>query len=119
MGSVPVATFERTSARASAMMIVPLLALALFINYVDRGNLATASPLIKDELKLSNTELGFLTSAFFWTYTPAQLLIGWLIERFGATVVLAASVATWSAATAFTGLSSGFAMLMLLRLMLG
>jgi hypothetical protein len=40
--------------------VVALLALAIFINYVDRGNLATAAPLIKGELKLSNTQIGIL-----------------------------------------------------------
>jgi hypothetical protein len=40
--------------------VVALLTLAAFINYVDRGNLATAGPLIRDQLSLSNTQLGLL-----------------------------------------------------------
>ncbi len=56
--------------------VVGLLALVIFINYVDRGNLATATPLLKDELKLNNTQVGWLLSAFFWSYTPAQILAG-------------------------------------------
>ena len=61
-----------------ARWMVLLLGAAVFINYVDRGNLATAGPLIKTELNLTNTEFGLLISAFFWTYTPAQLIAGWL-----------------------------------------
>ena len=61
--------------------VVPLLAVAVFINYVDRGNLATAAPLIQDELGLSATQIGLLLSAFFWSYVPAQILAGWLSER--------------------------------------
>jgi hypothetical protein len=38
--------------------VVPLLAIAVFINYVDRGNMATAAPLIKDHLHLSSTQIG-------------------------------------------------------------
>jgi len=45
--------------------IVLLLAAAICINYVDRGNLATAAPLLKTELNLSNTQVGVLLSAFF------------------------------------------------------
>jgi len=45
--------------------VVLLLATVVFINYVDRGNLATASPLLKDELGLSNAQIGILLSAFF------------------------------------------------------
>jgi Major Facilitator Superfamily len=59
--------------------VVVLLALAIFINYVDRGNLATAAPLMKDELHLSASRIGLLLSAFFWTYVPAQLLASWLM----------------------------------------
>ena len=47
-----------------------LLAIAVFINYVDRGNLATAAPLLQVDLNLSNTQVGLLLSAFYWTYAP-------------------------------------------------
>jgi MFS family permease len=99
--------------------IVPLLALCVFINYIDRGNLPTAAPLIKDELHLSATAVGALTSAFFWSYTPSQLIAGWLTERFHPYRVLAAGLAIWSLATAATGLVSGFASLLVLRILLG
>ena len=100
-------------------MVVPLLALAVFINYVDRGNLATAAPLIKDELALSSTEVGVLISAFFWTYTPGLVLSGWLADRFNAYHTLAAGLALWSLATLLSGFAGGFAALLLLRLLLG
>src|SRR5262249_12553045 len=99
--------------------VVALLALAAFINYVDRGNLATAGPLIRDQFELSNTQLGVLLSAFFWTYVPAQLPAGWLAERLDARGVLAMGLGIWGAATALTGLASGFLMLLILRVMLG
>jgi MFS family permease len=96
-----------------------LLTLAAFINYVDRGNLATAGPLIRDQFELSNTQLGLLLAAFFWSYTPGQLPAGWLAERLDARRVLAVGLAVWGAATALTGLATGFAMLLVLRMMLG
>ncbi|HXI66800.1 MAG TPA: MFS transporter, partial [Steroidobacteraceae bacterium] len=99
--------------------VVALLTLAAFINYVDRGNLATAAPLIRDQLSLSNTQLGVLLAAFFWSYAPAQLPAGWLAERLDARRVLAAGLALWGAATALTGLATDFIMLLTLRLMLG
>jgi sugar phosphate permease len=76
-----------------SIRVVVLLALAAFINYVDRGNLATAGPLIRDELALSNAQLGALLSAFFWTYAPAQPLVGWLAERLDPSIVLAVGLA--------------------------
>jgi MFS family permease len=99
--------------------VVALLTLAAFINYVDRGNLATAGPLIRDQFALSNAELGLLLSAFFWSYAPGQLPAGWVAERFDARRVLAAGLIVWSGATVLTGLASGFVMLLALRVMLG
>jgi MFS family permease len=99
--------------------IVALLALALFINYIDRGNLSTAAPRIKDELKLSSTQLGFLLSIFFWTYTLGMPLAGWLQERINAYRTLALGLALWSLATLLTGLATSFVMLIVLRLLLG
>jgi MFS family permease len=99
--------------------VIGLLAVAVFINYVDRGNLATAAPLIRDELHLSNTQLGVLLSAFFWSYTPGQILAGWLAEKINAYRTLALGLAIWSAATAGSGLVGSFTALIMLRLVLG
>jgi MFS family permease len=99
--------------------IVLLLALAVFINYVDRGNLATAAPLVQDELHLTNAQIGLLLSAFFWSYAPAQLLSGWLAHRFDVRYVLAGGLIVWSIATLASGLTSSFALLCALRLLLG
>ncbi len=99
--------------------VVPLLALAVLINYVDRGNLATAAPLIRGEMHLSSTQIGILLSAFFWSYVPSHLLVGWLIERINAYRTLALGLAIWALATAATGLVSGFAGLLALRIVLG
>jgi MFS family permease len=99
--------------------IVVLLALAIFINYVDRGNLATAAPLMKDELHLSASQIGLLLSVFYWTYVPGQIVAGWLVEKINPYRTYALGLALWSVATALTGVSSGFSMLIALRLLLG
>jgi len=98
---------------------VLLVTLAVFINYVDRGNLATAAPLIQDQLGLTATQLGLLGSAFYYAYVPLMPAAGWLAEHLGPKRVLAAGIAIWSAATACTGLAGGFVALLLLRLLLG
>ena len=99
--------------------VVPLLSVAVFINYVDRGNLAIAAPLLTDQLALSGTQLGLLLSAFFWSYVPAQILAGWLAERINAYRTLALGLVLWSTATIVTGLVSGFGTLIMLRILLG
>ena len=96
-----------------------LLALSIFINYVDRGNLAIAAPLIQDELHLSNVQLGILLASFFWTYATFQVISGWLVDHFSVNWVLAAGVLLWSAATFGTGIVHGFALILAMRLVLG
>jgi len=102
-----------------AFRLVLLVSTALFINYIDRGNLATAAPLIQDELHLSATQLGLLASVFYYSYVVLMAPAGWLAERYGAKLMLGLGLAVWSAATFLTGFTTGFAMLLGLRLLLG
>src|SRR5262249_39580014 len=96
-----------------------LLVVSVLINYVDRGNLSIAAPLLKGELGISASQLGILLSAFFWTYTVMQFVCGLFIDRFDVNRVLASGYLLWSLATAVTGVVNGFAMLLAMRLLLG
>jgi MFS family permease len=104
---------------AQSKQLVLFVSVALLINYVDRGNLATAGPLLQEELGLTGTQLGVLLSAFYYTYVLAMVPMGWLTERWGAHRVLAAGIAIWSLATFLTGFALGFWTILLLRLLLG
>ena len=99
--------------------LVFAVSVAMLINYIDRGNLATAVPLIHDDLGLSSTQLGFLLSAFYYSYVAFMIPAGWLAERFGPNRVLAGGVCVWGLATFLTGFASGFWSLLAFRLMLG
>jgi MFS family permease len=96
-----------------------LLTLSVLINYVDRGNLSIAAPLLKDQLNISVSQLGILLSAFFWTYTALLFVSGWLVDRFDVNLVIAVAYLLWSLATATTGIVHGFTMLLVMRLILG
>ena len=96
-----------------------LLALSIFINYIDRGNLSIAAPHIKDELGFTYSQLGILFASFFWTYAIFQIVSGWLVDRFPVNWVLALGILLWSAATVATGLVNGFKLLLAVRLILG
>jgi MFS family permease len=99
--------------------VLTLLFLALFINYIDRGALSIAAPMLKEQFGMSPGRLGVLLSAFFWTYASFLLISGWLADRFDPGVVLAAGFFLWSMATLFTGVLPGFAGLFAMRLLLG
>jgi len=103
----------------SAARLVLLVTSAVFINYIDRGNLATAAPMMQDELHLSASQLGILLSAFYYGYVVCMPAMGWLAERYGAKRVLAAGVTIWSVATLTTGFAGSFVTLLALRVLLG
>lgn len=101
------------------MLLASLLGVAVFFNYVDRGAIGIAAPLMIAELKLSPESFGIILSAFFWVYAPIQLLVGWLVDRFSVFKLMAAGVLLWAVATLAMGFVSGFAALVLLRVLLG
>jgi MFS family permease len=105
--------------RRTGSALVFLLGAAIFFNYVDRGALPVAAPLLKGDLKLSNETYGWAVSGFFWIYAPIQLFAGWLCDRFSVYKLLALGITLWAASTLLMGFVGGFASLFVLRVMLG
>lgn len=103
----------------SVKVFIAVIATAILLNYVDRGLLGIAGPLIKDELSLSATQFGLAVSAFFWVYAPIHLLIGRLCDRLPVYTVFASGVALWAASTFLTAFVVGLLSLVLLRVFLG
>jgi len=96
-----------------------LLGLAILLNYIDRGAIAIASPVLKPELHLSNTGYGYAVSAFFWTYVPIQFFIGWACDRWCVYRLIAAGIGLWALSTLAMGLVGGLLSLVIFRLLLG
>ena len=111
------AAVDRSSRTASALVF--LLGTAVFLNYVDRGAIGIAAPLMKSELHLSEEAYGVAFSAFFWIYAPVQLFVGWLCDRFSVYKLMAAGILLWAGSTLLMGFVGGFASLLVLRIMLG
>ena len=105
--------------RAARSPVVLLCAAILFINYMDRGTLSMAAPLMQKDLGIDDRAMGTLLSAFFWSYALMQVPIGWLAERYGGHRILAMGLAIWAGATVLTGAVSSFALLLVLRMALG
>lgn len=110
---------QRIGIAGALRIVLFLLAVSIFINYIDRSNLSIAAPALKDEFGISSSQLGLLLSAFFWTYSCFQLISGWLVDRLNVNWVFAGGFFLWSAATAGTGIVHAFSWLFALRLLLG
>ncbi|MEE7450899.1 MFS transporter [Methylobacterium radiotolerans] len=106
-------------------LIVAMLFAATTINYADRATISIAGPDMAKELGLSPVQMGYVFSAFAWSYVLAQIPGGWLLDRYSVKWVYAAAVALWSGFTLvqgavgfFTGLTA-VVLLFALRLAVG
>jgi ACS family glucarate transporter-like MFS transporter len=105
--------------------ILAILFIVTTLNYADRATISIAGPEIKKALGLSAVEMGYIFSAFAWSYVLAQLPGGWLLDRFGSKITYFLSIFLWSVFTMLQGtvgfLAGGAAVaaLFALRLLVG
>jgi ACS family hexuronate transporter-like MFS transporter len=99
--------------------ILALLFFSIAINLLDRQVLAVLAPLIRDELRLSNTEYSYVVTAFLAGLTLAQVPSGMLIDRVGPRTGLPLLMLWWSIANALHAVSRGVSQLALFRFLLG
>jgi MFS transporter, ACS family, glucarate transporter len=83
--------------------IVAMLFAITIVNYADRATIAIAGPVLSKDLGLSPVQMGFIFSAFGWSYVIGQVPGGWLLDRFGSKAVYCASIFTWSLFTLLQG----------------
>lgn len=107
------------------LLIVAMLFLVTTVNYADRATLSIAGTALAKELNLDPIAMGYIFSAFGWSYVVAQVPGGWLLDRFGSKWVYALGILIWSVFTVMQGLvgllsgGAAVAVLFLLRLLVG
>ena len=109
----------RVKSPAASRNVLVLLCIMYFVTYVDRVNVSTAAIGFKQDLGLTNTDLGLVFSAFGYPYLVCQIIGGWFSDRFGARWTLTVCGLIWATATIMTGLADGMISLMAARIMLG
>ncbi|MBM83290.1 MAG: hypothetical protein CMJ78_22240 [Planctomycetaceae bacterium] len=100
-------------------VIIGVTFLAAFLLYLHRFCISYAQRYVKEDLGLTDEQLGYCFSAFFFAYALGQVPSGWLSDRFGARVTLTCYILIWSFFTAMMGFTAGFAMLLGLRIATG
>ncbi|HJV64690.1 MAG TPA: MFS transporter [Geomonas sp.] len=95
-----------------------LLAVNL-LNYIDRQVLFAVFPLIKIDLAISDTALGFLGSAFMLSYLLIAPLFGWLGDHWSRVRLCSGGLVVWSLATALAGFAPGYRTLLAARATVG
>jgi len=96
-----------------------LIAMAITINYIDRVNIAVATPTLMAVFGLSASQMGVLMSAFFWSYTLMMIPVGALLNKFGPKMLMFYSCLGWGLVTVLTAFVGGFGSFLAVRIGLG
>ena len=112
------ASVEPTKSYVRYRVIFACMLMAILL-YLDRFCISFAEVFIKDELGLSDEQIGILLGSFFVSYALCQVPSGWFSDRFGARKMLTIYILMWSLFTALTGFATGFVMLLIFRLGFG
>lgn len=107
------------SRSARRWILLGFLTTGMFFCYAHRGTLSVAAPFLMKDLGFNTAVMGILLSAFFWSYSIAQVPAGWMIDRYGLGPVYAVGFFTWTTAVALTSLCSSVSMLIGARMLLG
>jgi len=76
--------------------IVSVLFFVSAINYADRGSLGMVKTDLSKDLALNPVWMGYLISAWGWSYVVAQIPCGWLLDRMGSKRVYGVAFFLWS-----------------------
>jgi len=89
------------------------------LDYLDRQLLAAVLTPIKNELRLSDEQLGTIQSAFMWGYFLTSPIFGWLGDRVPRRWLVGAGVFVWSLGTLMSGHVSALGALIFFRVLVG
>jgi D-galactonate transporter len=84
---------KRTNVR---YLILLMIFVITTLNYADRATLSITGSAMRSEFGFDAIRMGYIFSAFSWAYVLSQLPAGWLLDRFGARRMYAASIFLWS-----------------------
>ncbi len=97
-----------------------MLTLVYAFNFVDRQILVILQEPIKNDMGLSDTQLGLLSGfSFALVYITAGIPIAYWADRTNRRNIITASLAVWSGMTALSGLAQNYSQLLLARIGVG
>lgn len=102
-----------------AWIIVAMLWVVAFLNYLDRILITSMRDPIVADFHLSDAQFGLLTSVFLWSYGILSPFGGFFADRYSRKKVIVFSVMVWSAVTLWTGFAASFQEMLIARFLMG
>jgi MFS family permease len=101
-------------------LLITLLSLNFGVVFLDRNAFSFLVPFIQPELKLTNSQIGFIAAALSFSWAIAGLFVGRLSDRLGRRkIILVTCTIVFSAASMLSGFAGSFAALFAARLLMG
>ena len=113
-------TSNSAAAPRNRALIMTFLVVAYTLNFIDRQIIGILAEPIKQDLQLSDSQLGWLGgAAFALFYTALAIPLAMLADRRDRSWIISIGLAVWSAATALCGLAQNFWQLFAARMSVG
>src|SRR6201994_2445456 len=109
---------SRTIAKVSGRLL-PLVALAYCIAYIDRSNISVAALTMNKDLGFSAYLYGWGAGIFFFGYFLFEIPSNLILEKIGARIWIARIMITWGIISGLTALVTGATSFMIIRFLLG
>src|ERR1700712_4982823 len=106
---------EQDAAGRGKWVAVGLLWFVVLFNYGDRLAIFSVFPLLKQQMSLTDVQLGILGSCFMWMYAAFGPFAGWIGDRFSRKWIVIGSLVFWSVVTAATAVWHHFGELVVCR----
>lgn len=108
-----------TAVRTATKRLIPLLALAYLLNYIDRVNVGFASLTMNADLGLSAAAYGLGAGLFFVGYFFFEVPSNVILHRVGARIWIARIMVTWGVVASSTAFIQGEIGFYVVRVLLG
>jgi MFS family permease len=100
--------------------LMAVLCLTFGFVFFDRNAMSYLGPFVQKDLNLTNTEVGWLSSALSFAFALSALGIGYLSDKTGKRKsILLITVVVFSLCSALSGIAASFAVLLLSRMLMG
>lgn len=100
-------------------LVMLMLFVSVVVTFMDRSNLSITAPAMRHDLGIDTVHMGWILSAFGWTYAFCQIPAGWLVDRVAPRFFYPAILILWSIATVMLGVVGSVISLICIRLLIG
>jgi MFS transporter, ACS family, tartrate transporter len=112
-------TIERRTIAKVSWRLLPLVALAYCIAYIDRSNISFAALTMNRDLGFSAYIYGWGAGIFFFGYFLFEIPSNLILEKIGARIWIARIMITWGIISALTAFVTGPTSFLIVRFLLG